>query len=210
MERMPTVYVVDDDVSILKFLAALLEQNGLAAKTFMCGRDFVDFISGHSRGCLLLDAQMPEMNGTELRNIIARSGDHIPIIFISATLDLSMAVSLIKSGVYDVIEKPLEARRVLSAVRAALELEAIEHLERNRLMAIRRQIANLTPRESQVVRLVAHGMANKRIAIELGISERTVESHRSRVMEKLGVESVQALVRNYDAVSAVDVGIAAA
>jgi FixJ family two-component response regulator len=188
MEREAKVYIVDDDALMRETLASALQAASLQAKLFASAREFLDAYSPDFRGCVLLDIQMPEMDGSQLHDALVERGCQIPIIFITAFGDVPTAVQAVKKGAYDFIEKPFELRDFLDLVRAALSFseEKAEHLTK---------YETLTPREKDVFHLLAEGHPNKSIARQLDIAVRTVESHRKNLSAKLDAGSVSDLIR---------------
>ncbi len=195
MNRDATVFVVDDDAAVRDSLAALLESDGLTAEVYGAGQAFLDAHHTERGGCLLLDVQMPDMNGLELQKKLTDSGSTLPVIVITGHGDVPIAVKALKAGAVDFIEKPFTDEVILGSVRRALELG-----ERNRRGQAsedetKAAIARLTTREYEVLEHLVAGGLNKQIAYKLGISARTVEVHRARVMEKMAARNLAHLVR---------------
>ncbi len=189
------VFVVDDDPGLLDAVAMLLGSVGLTARTFSSPLEFLRSVEPDAAGCLVLDLRMPGMSGPQLQSRLLTSGWELPIVFLSAHGDVSTAVEAVKAGAVDFIEKPFDEQRLLDAVHAALALDARRRRARATRRETLRRLDSLTPREREVMALVVDGRHNKAIAQELGISQRTVESHRSRVMTKMGATSTPDLVR---------------
>ncbi len=190
----PIVNVVDDDASVRKSLTMLLKSVGLRAKTYASAQEFLDTFERGVPGCLVLDVRMPGMSGVELQQKLLSMNVHLPIIFITAHGDVPMAVETMKAGAIDFIQKPFRDQDLIDRIQTALaEDERLRKLSANRAEIAERQ-ETLTPREREVMDLVVGGAPNKAIAAELGLSERTVEIHRSRVMTKMGAESLAHLV----------------
>jgi len=190
----PIVNVVDDDASVRKSLTMLLKSVGLKAKTYASAQEFLDTFERGVPGCLVLDVRMPGMSGVELQQKLLSMNVHLPIIFITAHGDVPMAVETMKAGAIDFIQKPFRDQDLIDRIQTALaEDERLRKLSANRAEIEERQ-ETLTPREREVMDLVVGGAPNKAIAAELGLSERTVEIHRSRVMTKMGAESLAHLV----------------
>jgi len=191
----PVVFVVDDDDAMRHGLEFLLASAGYPAEGFDSAQAFLDYYRPEMRGCLLLDVRMPGMNGLELQQHLQAERIPIPVIIVTAFANVPMAVRAIQAGAFDFIEKPFEGADLLERVRRALTQER----ERRDDDACRREtehrLASLTPREREVMDLVVVGRLNKQIAGDLGISMKTVENHRARVMDKMGVESLAELVR---------------
>lgn len=194
-ERQATIYVIDDDEAMRDSLAWLLESHGHRVRTFGSSERFLDAYNDDFAGCLLLDIRMPGMSGLELQERLAAAAVSLPVIFITAHGDVPMAVQALKRGAADFLEKPFNDFDLLRLVNDCLERD-VRHRKtaRERARAIS-QLAQLTPREREVMDLVVAGKSNKLIARELDISIKTVEAHRARVMGKMGADSVAALVR---------------
>ena len=192
---MPTAYVVDDDESIRSLWQWLLGSNGIAVQTFPTATAFIDTYRRGDAGCLVLDVRLPGMSGPELQSYLRREALEIPIVFVSAHGDVPTAVNAIKGGAVDFIQKPFDYREALAIVRRALERDAQEQDRRARREQLAGRLAALTERERVVLQRVIEGKANKVIAAELEISVKTVEAHRAKVMEKMGVDSVAELVQ---------------
>ena len=193
--RQQTVYVVDDDASARDSLCWLLGTVKLRSRAFASAGDFLDAWSADWCGCIMLDMRMPEMNGLQVQQELVRRGNRMPVIVLTAHADVPIAIRAMKLGAHDFLQKPYSDDQLLDAVREALaherELDLAEH-ERG---VARHALSNLTERERQVMRLVVDGRTNKEAAAELGISEKTVEVHRARVMTKTGARTFSALVR---------------
>ena len=190
-----TVFVVDDDKAVRKGLRILMKSVGLAVETFASAREFLDAYDPDRPGCLVLDVRMPGMSGLELQARLAEQAIEIPIIFLSAHGDVPMAVRAVKMGALDFIEKPFRHQVLLDLIQQAIEKDAQDRREREKQQSVHMRLELLTERERQVLDLVVAGEPNKAIADDLGISEKTVEFHRSNVMKKMGVYSLPDLVR---------------
>lgn len=193
-ERTTTVYVVDDDPGVLDAIQLLLRSVGLPARGFSSAGEFLDALDPTAPGCLILDLRMPGMSGRELQKRLLDMEATLPIIFVTAHGDVPTAVEAVKDGAVDFIQKPFPEEKLLEKVNEALELDAVRRREAEEKRAVELRVMTLTPREREVMGLVAAGKMNKTIARELGISQRTVEIHRSRVMEKMNAGSVPDLV----------------
>jgi two-component system, LuxR family, response regulator FixJ len=190
-----TVFVVDDDEAMRSSLQWLIESVGMQVQTYASADEFIrDYYPGRS-GCLLLDVRMPGMSGLELQELFLRQGMRIPIIIITGHGDVPMAVRAMQAGAVDFIEKPFNDERLLESVRSAQDLDARQRSEQARRAEIATRLAHLTPRELEVMSMVTEGKANKEIASALGVSSKTVEAHRARVMEKMQADSLAELVR---------------
>ena len=191
----PVVHVVDDDPSLLKSLRWLLESVGLTVATFKSAQDFLADFDPAQPGCVLLDVRMPGMSGLELHQDLKSRNIPIPIIVFTGHGDVAMAVQCMKDGAFDFIEKPYNEQELVDRINDAIELDRRtrrESAEREEAIA---RIAHLTPREREVMDLIVEGLANKQMAARLGISEKTIEVHRSRAKTKLGADSVAELVK---------------
>jgi FixJ family two-component response regulator len=191
----PTVLVVDDDPSVLRSLERMFQVEGYAVECFAHPRQLLARGGGVGPLCVVMDLRMPELNGLELQEELHRQGFRHPIIFISGHGDIPAAVKAMKAGAVDFLPKPFSSADLLAAVERALAQEREAMAQALQHEALRARFAVLTPRESQICRMVAQGLLNKQIAAELGTAEQTVRVQRSRVMEKLAVGSVAELVR---------------
>ncbi len=191
----PTVFVVDDDEAVRDSLAMLMRSVGIEVETHAHAGDFLAAYDPQRPGCLVLDIRMPGISGLDLQHRLGEEGALLPIIFITGHGDVPMAVKAIQNGAVDFIQKPFHDQALLDRIQQALRLDA----ERRRSLELRAEIARrldrLSPRERQVLDLVVAGNANKVIAGRLGLSQRTVEIHRAKVMEKMEADSLAHLVR---------------
>jgi two-component system response regulator TtrR len=194
-EAKPTIHVVDDDEAMRDSMTWLLEGEGYAVACYDSAASFLAARSDQMRGCIVLDVRMPEMSGLELHERLEALGSRLPIIFVTGHGDVPMAVSALQRGACDFIEKPFNNEDLLSRIRRALELGAEVSARDERNHAIARRLAQLTQREREVMQLVVAGKLNKQIADELDISMKTVDAHRARVMEKMGVRTLAELVK---------------
>jgi two-component system response regulator FixJ len=193
-DEQQTVFVVDDDAAVRGSLAMLLKSVSLAVRTFESASQFLEQLPPDSSGCLVLDIRMPGMSGIELQQQLKQRGYPLPIIFITGHGDVSMAVHAMREGAIDFIEKPFRDQELLDRIYQALELDRARRRAADEAVHLRERFAGLTPREHDVMLRIARGQANKVIAIELGLSERTVEIHRAKVMHKTGAKSLAELV----------------
>jgi len=193
--QLPTAYVVDDDESIRTLWRWLMESNGVAVRTFATATEFIESYRSGDAGCLVLDLRLPGMSGLELQEYLNSKGIEIPIVFVTGHGDVPAAVSALKGGAVDFIEKPFSHREVLSIIENALQRDAENREKRARRSRIAGRLAMLTEREREVLQRVIEGKPNKIIAADLDISMKTVEFHRAKVMEKMGVTSVAELVQ---------------
>jgi FixJ family two-component response regulator len=191
----PTIFVVDDDAAVRDALKLLLRSVGQAVETFGSGQEFVDAYSEDRPGCLVLDIRMPGMSGLELQQKLNERHSILPIIFITGHGDVPMAVEAMQAGAVDFIKKPLRDQDLIDRINQALEKDSNNRAALGERNDIRRRLETLTPREREVLDLVVHGKANKVIAGDLKLSQRTVEIHRARVMEKMQASSLAHLVR---------------
>lgn len=195
MTETQTVFVVDDDPAVRDSIAVMLEQAGFRVLAFASPRAFLDVYSPRDAGCLVLDLRMPEMTGLELQRALQRFGPGLPVIFLSGYGDVPTTVRAIKGGAIDFLEKPVAPNTLVDRVRHALEEDDLQRANRAEQRLVLERYARLSPRERQVMRLAAQGLGNKEIARELGISHRTVENHRARVMEKMQAQNLADLCR---------------
>jgi len=193
--QQPTVFVVDDDEGVRNSLRFLLKSVGLASHTLSSAREFLDAYKPSQPGCLVLDVRMPGMSGLELQQQLNVRGATIPVIFITGHGDVPMAVEAMQHGAFDFLQKPFRDQDLIDRIQRALERDARSRSALAQHEKIRQRIASLTPREREVLTLMTRGMPNKVMAAELGVSQRTVEIHRARVMEKSGAASLAQLVR---------------
>lgn len=191
----PTIFVVDDDEPVRDSIGMLLETEDLPYETYADAQSFLDAYEPSRRGCLVLDIRMPGMSGLELQTRLREMHATLPIVFITGHGDVPMAVEAMKRGAVDFIRKPFRDQELLDRINEALQVEAGQRAAATDLAEIRAKVETLTPREREVFERVAQGQANKVVAIDLGISERTVEIHRSQVMHKTGARSLADLVR---------------
>jgi FixJ family two-component response regulator len=191
----PTVFIVDDDAGVRDSLAMLLELKGFRTRTFAAAEAFLAEYRPEWPGCLVLDLRMPGMTGLELQADLARRGSTLPVIVITAHGDVATTRSALKGGAVDFIEKPIDDEVLVAAIAAALDRDARERERAQAAAGAAERLARLTGREREVLALVAEGRHNREIAVALGISPRTVEVYKARMMEKLQVRRVPDLVR---------------
>jgi FixJ family two-component response regulator len=191
------VFLVDDDAAVRDSLVLLLGIAGFKVRAFGSAVDFLDNFLPGQPGCLVTDIRMPGMDGLELQGELMRRNIDLPVIFITGHGDVAKAVQALKSGAHDFIEKPFEEEVLTDSIRQAFEEETSSRGPRARreTAGVNARKAMLTPREAQVMDLVVEGHSNKSIAQKLGISARTVEIHRARVMDKMKARNLSDLVR---------------
>jgi two-component system, LuxR family, response regulator FixJ len=190
-----TIYVVDDDDGMRRALSLLLNTVGFKTAAFASPEEFLDKFKPDTAGCLVLDIRMPGMSGLELQQHLNRMGSILPVIFITGHGDVPMAVQAMKEGAFEFVQKPFRDQDLLDRINHALEQDKENRGTLERRADMMHRVESLTPREKQVMAMVVDGAANKVIAIDLGLSERTVEIHRAKVMEKMGARSVAHLVK---------------
>jgi FixJ family two-component response regulator len=196
MQQQPaTVFIVDDDEGIRNSLRFLLKSVGLATRTLSSAQEFLDAYKQSQPGCLVLDVRMPGMSGLDLQQQLNLRGATIPVIFITGHGDIPMAVDAMQHGAFDFLQKPFRDQDLIDRIQRALERDARSRAALTQHTKIRERMESLTPREREVLALMTRGKPNKVMAAELGVSQRTVEIHRARVMEKSGAASLAQLVR---------------
>jgi FixJ family two-component response regulator len=191
----PIVFVIDDDEEVRNGLKLLLESIGLSVICYASASQYLDAFDPSQPGCLVIDIRMPGMSGLDLQEKLAEYPLHPPVIIITGHGDVPMAVRAVKAGAVDFIEKPFRDQILLDSVHRAIEMDAKQRGEALRISDIQNRLSQLTPREREVLDLVVGGMRNKTISAQLGITLSTVEAHRSRVMEKMGADSLSHLMR---------------
>jgi RNA polymerase sigma factor (sigma-70 family) len=191
----PTVFIVDDDQAVARSLRWLIETVRLKVETFASAQAFLDGYDSSKPGCLVLDVRMPGMSGLDLQEHLAAQRIHVPIIFITGHGDVQMAVRAVQSGAFDFVEKPFNDQDLLDRIQKAIVFDAGQRDKNTQRVQLQTLFASLTPREREVLDLVAEGMSNKAIANSLGLSAKTVEVHRAKMMEKMQAHSVADLVK---------------
>jgi two-component system response regulator FixJ len=191
----PTVFIVDDDEAVRASLRLLLKSVGIAAQVFGSAQEFLASYDPARPGCLVLDIRMPGMSGMELQQHLNMRGAIIPVLFISGHGDVPMAVEAMKNGAFDFLQKPFRDQELIDRVQRALARDGESRVSLSQHSKLRNRLDSLTSREREVLDLMVQGKPNKIMAADLGISQRTVEIHRARVMEKLGVSSLAQAVR---------------
>ena len=191
----PIVFVIDDDASMREALRGLLRSVGLQVEVFGSAHEFLESKLPDVASCLLLDIRLPRLSGLDFQAELIEAGIHIPIIFMTGHGDIPMSVKAMKAGAVDFLSKPFRDQDMLDAVASAIERDRKRRVGAKALSDAQARFEMLTPRERQVLALVAAGLMNKQIAAEIGIAEITVKIHRGNVMKKMGVRSLPDLVR---------------
>jgi FixJ family two-component response regulator len=186
----PTIHIVDDDTSFRTSMSRLLRASGYQTALYESGDAFLKQLPADEVGCILLDLQMSGVQGFELQERLARIGNILPIIFLTAHGDIRGSVQAIKAGAEDFLPKPVSREALFECVDRALARNVEQRRQQDRLSAMRNLAARLTPREAEVFALVARGKLNKQIAHELGTTVRTIKAHRQALMAKLDVKSL--------------------
>ena len=190
-----TVFIVDDDSSVCESLQFLMQSINIEAETFASATEFLGAYDPTRVACLILDVRMPGMSGPELQERLQSLGATLPIIFLTAHGDVPMAVNVMKVGAVDFIQKPFRDQDLIDKVQHAMADHLRTQQELGDCGETAKHIASLTPREREVMEMVVEGKANKVIAVDLGLSQRTVEIHRARVMKKMKADSISQLVQ---------------
>lgn len=190
-----TVFVVDDEPTLRESLTEVMSSAGLPTRTYASAEEFLDDYDPLCPGCLILDVRMPGMSGLDLQHELVRRHITLPIIIMSAFGTVGETAHAFRAGAFDFLEKPVRAASLLERVRAAIVLDSSQRQARNERKNALAVLAALSPRQREVLERVVLGDSNKVIAIDLSISERTVEAHRAQVMQKTGATSAQDLVR---------------
>ncbi len=205
-EKKPTVYIVDDDAGIRIAMQALMSSVNLNHEVYASADEFLDKVTEQQPGCLVLDIRMPGLGGLELQEELIKRGNTLPIIFITGHGDVPMAVDAIQKGAVDFIQKPFRDQELLDRIREAIATDEECREVQQHHTEILARLNTLTKREREVFDLVVTGKPNKVTAYELGVSQRTVEIHRARVMEKMQARSLADLVKMHIALQAVTSG----
>jgi RNA polymerase sigma factor (sigma-70 family) len=191
------VFLVDDDAAVCHALSVFLEASGYSVRSFPSAEAFLEEADSATEGVMLLDQRMTGMSGLELQTELARRGSDLLIIFITGHGDVQMSVKAVKAGAIDFLEKPFSNEALLASIREAFARADDSKQQRNWIAELRKRHASLTDREQEVLQHVVAGMSNRHLAELLGVSDRTIEVHRSRVMKKMAADSLPDLVRKY-------------
>lgn len=191
----PRVFIIDDDREVRDALELLMESVGLVVSTYDSAQAFLDVFDPDLPGCIVLDVRMPGMSGLDLQASLSARKLYPPVIIITGHGDVPMAVRAVQSGAVDFLEKPFNDQALLDSVHKAIEQDARQRGDASRLSDLVQRYESLTPREREVLKLVASGQRNKVVAAELNVTQSTVEAHRAKVMEKMGARSLSDLMR---------------
>jgi len=194
MDKVDTVFVVDDDALLCKALALLLQAEGFNVEAYTSARVFLDACQPDWRGCMILDIGLPDMDGLALQQALAARDIRLPIIFLTGQGDIPKTVQAMQDGAVDFLEKPSNDVEILGCVHAAMAYEAKRRKIKRRALKFKNRFERLTPRERHVMSLLVSDMSNKDVGRELGVSHRTIEVHRSRIMEKMKAASLLELI----------------
>jgi len=192
---LPIVYIVDDDSAVRESLGWLVASANLETSAFASAEAFLKTYDRSRPACLVLDLRMPGMSGLELQERLVRDRVDVPTIIVTGYGEVPTAVRAMRAGAVDFLEKPYRDEQILACIRTSIWRDIRARTSAQRIQKLRSQVRDLTPRESQVMKRVVRGMANKQIASDLKVTEKTVEFHRGRVMKKFGIKSVAELVR---------------
>ena len=195
MSNKPTVFVVDDDQEVRESIRWLIESVDLAVETFGSGQEFLDAYDPDKPGCVVLDVRMPQSSGLELQKKLLARGREIPVIIVSAYGSVPVAVEAMKAGAVDFIEKPFSDQALLDRIHQAIAKDQDVRGRKAKRAEVAARIEVLTSREREVMDMVVVGKATKRIAMDLGISPKTVEAHRAHIMQKMAADSLAELVQ---------------
>ena len=194
-EMLPIVCIVDDDTSVRDALRRLIRSVGLRAEVFGSAQEFLQWRRPDVPTCLILDVRMPGISGLDLQRQLADADIQVPIIFVTAHGDIPMSVRAMKMGAVEFLTKPFRDQELLDAIQFAVERDRVRYQRQAEVAVLRERFESLTPREREVVEMVASGMLNKQIAAHIGITLNTVKVHRSRAMEKMQAQSLADLIK---------------
>ena len=188
------VFLLDHEEPVLAALARMLQGGGFVTRSWTSAEEFLAVHEGETSGCLVSDIHMPGINGLELQRMLQARGIERPIVFTTGLPDIRVAVRAMKAGAVTYLAKPVQRTELIAAVREAISQDAARRARGRERHELARRLASLTPREREVLGLLASGMLNKQIAAELGAAEKTIKVHRGRIMEKMRVRTATALV----------------
>ncbi len=194
-ETAPIVRVVDDDQNMLDYLSALLDSVGLATETYLSAAAYLEDPKADQPGCVVVDVRMPGMSGLDLQKALKAEEILLPVIIMTGHADVDMAISAMKDGAFDFIQKPINDQKMLECIQRAVESSLADRNSQAERAVLGRNMSRLTPREKEVLEQVVAGEPNKRIAYNLKLSEKTIEFHRSNLMVKMQAKSVAELVK---------------
>jgi FixJ family two-component response regulator len=197
-EEQAVVFVIDDDAAVRDAIDDLLRSVGIEVRSFGATQDFMRSKRPDAPGCLVLDVRLPGASGLEFQRELARSGVHLPIIFLTGHADIPMSVGAMKSGAIEFLTKPFREQELLDAIQLGIERDRARRRDAAAIAELQRRYEALTAREREVMALVITGRLNKQVAADLGVSEMTVKIHRSQVMQKMRAKSLVDLVRMAD------------
>jgi len=193
-ELHPVVFLLDDEEAVVVALGRMLQASGFTVRAWTSAPEFLAAHDPEAPGCLITDVRMPGMNGLELQRALQARGIDRSMVFITAQGDIATTVQAMKAGAVTFLSKPVRRAELVAAVQEAIAKDAAVRAQHRELQEISRRLASLTPREREVLDLVATGMLNKQIAAELGAAEKTIKVHRGRIMDKMQVRTATALV----------------
>lgn len=199
MNTQPCIFIIDDDYAVRDSLGLVLETAGFNYQTFESAEHFLEIYSYETSGCLLLDMNMPGLNGDELQAELIRRNIHLPIIFLTAYGDIAMSVRAIKAGADDFLTKPVSNKLLIERIQAALEHLALIQEQNTAKKTLCARLNSLTSRELEILPHIVSGQSNKEIARQLDISHRTVEIHRAQILKKTAAANLMELLRLYEA-----------
>ena len=202
----PIIHIVDDDKSFRTAVGRLIEASGFRVASYESGDDILAHLPSLEPGCILLDLEMPGLNGLDLQGRLMEKAPLLPIVFLTGQGNIETTVRAMKAGAEDFLEKRTAGKSILEAIERALRRCEARRMEYDRVHALQALVASLTPREHQVFGLIVRGKRNKQIAYDLGTSERTVKAHRHSIMEKLGVNSLAEAVSIADRLGLPEMG----
>ncbi len=191
------VYIIEDEAAVRQSTELLLKNKGFDVDVFPLASEFLDFYNPNMSGCIVLDVNMPGMSGITLHEKLKKLDCDLPIIFITGYGDIKMAVDVMQAGAVDFLTKPFRSEELVDKISNTLKSEKIRLKKQKEIQSIMQKVKLLTSREKEVLEKIVGGLANKVIAIDLNISERTVEVHRSKIMQKMNVKNLAMLVKDF-------------